>query len=36
MEAMFLGIYVHGWERLSPRRHFASGIPMVVAGFAAR
>jgi cytochrome d ubiquinol oxidase subunit I len=32
-EAIFIGIYVYGWDRLSPRRHFASGIPVVIAGF---
>src|SRR5438067_3110609 len=34
MEAIFIGIYVYGWDRLSPRTHFASGIPIAVAGFA--
>src|SRR2546426_7353955 len=33
MEAIFIGIYVYGWERMSPRAHFASGIPVAVAGF---
>src|SRR5881392_670211 len=33
MEAIFIGIYVYGWDRLSPRTHFASGIPIAVAGF---
>jgi cytochrome bd ubiquinol oxidase subunit I len=33
MEAIFIGIYVYGWDRLSPRAHFASGIPIVVSGF---
>lgn len=33
LEAIFIGIYVYGWDRLTPRLHFASGIPMVVAGF---
>jgi cytochrome d ubiquinol oxidase subunit I len=32
-EAIFIGIYVYGWNRLSPRAHFLSGIPIVVAGF---
>lgn len=32
MEAIFIGIYVYGWSRLSPRTHFASGIPIVAAG----
>ncbi len=34
MEAIFIGIYVYGWDRLSPRMHFASGIPIAIAGFA--
>jgi cytochrome d ubiquinol oxidase subunit I len=33
MEAIFIGIYVYGWNRLSPQAHFASGIPIVLAGF---
>jgi cytochrome d ubiquinol oxidase subunit I len=33
MEAIFIGIYVYGWSRLSPRMHFASGIPIAIAGF---
>src|SRR3989454_7351961 len=32
MEAIFIGIYVYGWERLSGWLHFASGIPIVLAG----
>jgi cytochrome bd ubiquinol oxidase subunit I len=32
VEAIFIGIYVYGWNRLSPRAHFFSGIPIVVAG----
>jgi len=32
VEAIFIGIYVYGWDRLSPRRHFLTGIPIVVAG----
>jgi cytochrome d ubiquinol oxidase subunit I len=32
-EAIFIGIYVYGWDRLSPRAHLASGIPVVIAGF---
>src|SRR4051794_12945481 len=27
LEAIFLGIYVYGWDRLSPRMHLLSGIP---------
>jgi cytochrome d ubiquinol oxidase subunit I len=33
VEAIFLGIYVYGWGRLSPRLHFLSGIPIVITGF---
>src|ERR1700757_5230786 len=33
MEAIFIGIYVYGWGRLSPRAHLWSGIPIVVTGF---
>src|SRR3954449_10948248 len=33
MEAIFIGIYVYGWDRLSRRAHFLSGIPIVLSGF---
>jgi cytochrome d ubiquinol oxidase subunit I len=33
MEAIFIGIYVYGWDRLSARAHLASGIPIVITGF---
>ena len=33
VEAIFIAIYVYGWERLSPRVHFLSGIPVALAGF---
>jgi cytochrome d ubiquinol oxidase subunit I len=33
LEAIFIGIYVYGWDRLSPRAHFVSGIPIVLTGF---
>jgi cytochrome bd ubiquinol oxidase subunit I len=33
LEAIFIGIYIYGWSRLSPRAHFASGIPIVLSGF---
>jgi cytochrome d ubiquinol oxidase subunit I len=32
LEAIFLGIYVYGWERLKPRTHFLTGIPIAFAG----
>jgi cytochrome d ubiquinol oxidase subunit I len=31
-EAIFIGIYIYGWDRLSPRRHFLTGIPVVISG----
>jgi cytochrome d ubiquinol oxidase subunit I len=33
LEAIFIGIYVYGWRRLSPRMHMLSGIPIVITGF---
>jgi cytochrome d ubiquinol oxidase subunit I len=33
LEAIFIGIYVYGWDRLSPRRHLACAIPIIIAGF---
>jgi cytochrome d ubiquinol oxidase subunit I len=33
LEAIFIGIYVYGWDRLAPRAHFLSGIPIVLTGF---
>jgi cytochrome d ubiquinol oxidase subunit I len=32
VEAIFIAIYVYGWDRLSPRVHFMTGIPVVIAG----
>src|SRR6202167_4375406 len=32
LEAIFIGIYIYGWDRLSPRAHFLSGIPIAIAG----
>lgn len=34
IEAIFLGIYLYGWDRLPPRTHLLSGLPIVVAGVA--
>ena len=31
-EAIFIAIYVYGWDRLSPRMHFLTGIPIALAG----
>jgi cytochrome bd ubiquinol oxidase subunit I len=33
LEAIFIGIYVYGWDRLSPRAHLLSLVPVIVAGF---
>src|SRR5579875_3867038 len=32
-EAIFIGIYVYGWDRLSPRVHLLSGVPVAISGF---
>src|SRR6201981_558224 len=32
LEAIFVGIYLYGWRRLSPWAHWWSGMPIVVAG----
>jgi cytochrome d ubiquinol oxidase subunit I len=32
VEAIFMGIYLYGWQRLSPWVHWWSGTPIVVAG----
>src|SRR5688500_1876997 len=34
MEAISIAIYVYGWDRLPPRAHFLTGIPVVITGFA--
>ena len=34
VEAIFIAIYVYGWDRLSQRAHFLTGIPVVLSGFA--
>ncbi len=31
-EAIFLGIYLYGWNRVSPRAHLAAGVVVAVAG----
>jgi cytochrome d ubiquinol oxidase subunit I len=33
LEAIFIAIYVYGWDRLSPRMHFLCGLPIVATGF---
>src|SRR3954471_13230570 len=32
VEAIFIAVYVYGWDRLSPRMHFLSGLPIAAAG----
>jgi cytochrome bd ubiquinol oxidase subunit I len=31
-EAIFIAVYVYGWDRLSPRMHLLSGLPIIAAG----
>jgi cytochrome d ubiquinol oxidase subunit I len=33
-EAIFLGVYLYGWDRISPRAHIWSGIAVAVSGTA--
>jgi cytochrome d ubiquinol oxidase subunit I len=33
LEAIFLAIYVYGWDRISPRRHMLAAVPIVITGF---
>jgi cytochrome bd ubiquinol oxidase subunit I len=32
IEAIFLGLYLYGWDRLSPVAHWLTGIPVAVSG----
>jgi cytochrome d ubiquinol oxidase subunit I len=32
LEAIFIAIYIYGWDRLSPRAHLWSAVPIVVSG----
>jgi cytochrome d ubiquinol oxidase subunit I len=34
IEAIFLGIYLYAWDRMPPKRHLWTGVPIVVAGVA--
>lgn len=34
LEAIFIGIYLYGWDRLPPRVHLLTGIPIGIAGVA--
>jgi cytochrome d ubiquinol oxidase subunit I len=33
-EAIFLGVYLYGWERISPRAHLTAGVLVAVSGAA--
>jgi cytochrome d ubiquinol oxidase subunit I len=32
IEAIFLGLYLYGWDRLSPLAHWLTGIPVAISG----
>ncbi len=32
IEAIFIGLYLYGWEKLSPRVHWLSALPIVISG----
>lgn len=34
LEAIFVGIYLYGWDRLPPHVHWLTGFPIVIAGLA--
>lgn len=34
IEAIFLGLYLYGWDRLTPLLHWLGSIPIVVSGAA--
>lgn len=34
IEAIFLGVYLYGWDRLPPRAHLLAGVPVALAGAA--
>ncbi|GAB3132416.1 cytochrome ubiquinol oxidase subunit I [Microbispora hainanensis] len=34
LEAIFIGIYLYAWDRLSPRAHLLAGVPVMIAGVA--
>jgi cytochrome d ubiquinol oxidase subunit I len=34
VEAIFLGIYLYAWDRLPPRTHMLTAIPIIIAGVA--
>lgn len=34
LEAIFVGLYLYGWDRLPPTVHILTGVPIVIAGVA--
>lgn len=32
IEAIFIGLYLYGWERLTPRQHWLAGVPVAISG----
>ncbi len=34
VEAIFLGLYLYGWDRLSPRAHWWTSVPLAASGLA--
>jgi cytochrome d ubiquinol oxidase subunit I len=32
IEAIFIGLYLYGWDKLSPRAHWLAALPIVVSG----
>lgn len=32
IEAIFIAIYVYGWDRMSPRLHLLTGVPVIASG----
>ena len=32
IEAIFIGVYLYGWDRLSPLQHWLSGVPIAISG----
>ena len=32
IEAIFISIYVYSWEKISPRKHILTGIPVIATG----
>src|SRR5256884_9382941 len=33
-EAIFLGVYLYGWDRISPRAHLGAGVAVALSGAA--